>query len=175
MSSAELRSREVVRMLTNEHTKRQGYKITSVMTKEATMAFSTEREFRQRTFCGKLGHTVEKCSTKQKEHNREARRNGNNARGPKANQVQWQGYNSNGNKYDHNRVTFAISLECKLSTIRTMVGMWAIDSGATHHICYNKSKFEDLDERNEGEVLVAGGIKAQWSWDYRRKGGSEKR
>uniref|UniRef100_A0AAV1TJV3 Retrovirus-related Pol polyprotein from transposon TNT 1-94-like beta-barrel domain-containing protein n=1 Tax=Peronospora matthiolae TaxID=2874970 RepID=A0AAV1TJV3_9STRA len=97
MSSAELQSRDVVRVLTNEHIKRQGDKTTSVKTEEATKAFSTEREVRQCTFCGKLGHTVEK---------------------------------------------------------------WAIVSGATPHICYDKSKFEFLDERNEGEVLVADGNKA---------------
>ncbi|KAG2759151.1 hypothetical protein Pcac1_g28786 [Phytophthora cactorum] len=164
MSSAELRSQDVVKVLTNEHIKRQGEKTATatVKTENAAKAFNTDRESRQCTYCGKLGHTVDKCWTKQKDENRGPRRGGNgngNGRGRGANNIQWRN-DSDGYDYDYDRVAFAVSLECGISTGKNMSGMWAVDSGATHHICNDKAKFANLIERNEGELSVADGNKA---------------
>ncbi|CAI5717716.1 unnamed protein product [Peronospora destructor] len=121
-------------ILTNEHAKRQGEKMvstsTTVKAEDATKAFSIEREPYQCTYCGKVGHTVDRCWTKQ--------RNESN---------------------DYDRVTFAVSLECGISMKKDVSGMWAVDSGTTHHICHDKTKFANLAERDDGEILVADGNK----------------
>ena len=120
MSSAELQSRDVMKVLTNEHIKRQGEKTASAKTEEATKAFSTERKPRQCTYCGKLGHTADRCWTKQKDNNRGSRCGGNNGRGRGANNVQWRGDDD----YDHyDRVALATSLECGISTGKSMPRM----------------------------------------------------
>uniref|UniRef100_A0AAV1TG08 Integrase catalytic domain-containing protein n=1 Tax=Peronospora matthiolae TaxID=2874970 RepID=A0AAV1TG08_9STRA len=41
-----------------------------------------------------------------------------------------------------------------------MPGMWAVDSGAMHHICNDKAKFSSLNERDKGKLSVADGSQA---------------
>uniref|UniRef100_A0AAV1T878 Retrovirus-related Pol polyprotein from transposon TNT 1-94-like beta-barrel domain-containing protein n=1 Tax=Peronospora matthiolae TaxID=2874970 RepID=A0AAV1T878_9STRA len=163
-SSAELRSQDVVRVLTNEHIKRQRNTTTLVKTEEATKAFSTEREFRQCTFCGKLGHVVIKCWTKQREDDRGDRRSGNKGRA--IGLVDAEQIKSNGTATTATATTKTM-IEWRLlfrwnASFRQPRPWWKCGrfTAATHHIFNEKSKFEVLDERNEGDVLVADGNKA---------------
>uniref|UniRef100_A0AAV1VNU9 Uncharacterized protein n=1 Tax=Peronospora matthiolae TaxID=2874970 RepID=A0AAV1VNU9_9STRA len=94
MSSAELQTHDIEKVLMNENIKRQGEKKTSVNTEEASKTISTERESRQCTFWSKKEHTVDRCWTKQKKENRGAQRGGN-ARGRGVDRVQWQEYSNN--------------------------------------------------------------------------------
>ena len=55
---------------------------------------------------------------------------------------------------------FVVSLGCGVPANKDVSGIWAIDSGATHHICHDKFKFASLAEGNDGEILVDDGNKA---------------
>ncbi|KAG2965340.1 hypothetical protein PC120_g27242 [Phytophthora cactorum] len=138
MSSTELRSQDVVKVLTNEHIKRQGEKTATVKIENAAKAFNTDRESRQCKYCGR----------------------GGNGRERGANFTQWRNDDDDDDyDYGYDRVAFATSLECGISSGKNTSGMWTIDSGATHHICNDKSKFANLVEGHEGELSVADGNK----------------
>ncbi|KAG4217654.1 hypothetical protein PC116_g33866 [Phytophthora cactorum] len=116
MSSAELRSQDVVKVLTNEHIKRQGEKTATVKTENAVKAFNTDRESRQCTYCGKLGHTVDKCWTKQKDENR----------GPKTRR-QWQWPWTRGQQHPVEKRQRRLRLRLRSSGVRGFHGMWNFD------------------------------------------------
>ncbi|KAG6619102.1 Retrovirus-related Pol polyprotein from transposon TNT 1-94 [Phytophthora cinnamomi] len=52
-------------------------------------------------------------------------------------------------------------MECGVSRTNKFQGSWAIDSGATHHICNDKTKFVDIKVCDEGELTVANGNTAK--------------
>ncbi|KAF1322206.1 Integrase catalytic core protein, partial [Globisporangium splendens] len=151
MSNADLKTQDVIKVLTNEHVKRQGEKKT-VKTEDHAKAFNAENEPRVCSYCGKVGHSVDRCWTKNKQSGRKPIRNG----GKRANYVE-RDYD-----YDEPPLAFVVSMECGVSATREeMRGMWAIDSGATHHICNDKSKFCELDEGDHGDLVVANGNKSK--------------
>ena len=148
MSNAELKTQEVIKVLTNEHVKRMGDKKT-MKTEDHVKAFNAEKEPRVCSYCGKVGHSVDRCWSKNKQNGRKSNRFGGNKR---ANYVERDDFDDG--EYP---LAFVVSMECGVPSNNALQGMWAIDSGATHHICNDKSKFQVLDERNHGDLVVANG------------------
>uniref|UniRef100_A0AAV1TJI0 Retrovirus-related Pol polyprotein from transposon TNT 1-94-like beta-barrel domain-containing protein n=1 Tax=Peronospora matthiolae TaxID=2874970 RepID=A0AAV1TJI0_9STRA len=146
MSSAELRSQDVVRVLTNEHIKRQQNKTTLVKTEEATKAFSTS------------------VNSVNREDDRGDRRSGNKGRAiglVDAEQIKSNGTATTATANTTTMIEWRLLFRWNAS-FRQPRPWWECGrfTAATHHIFYEKSKFEVLDERNEGDVLVADGNKA---------------
>lgn len=155
MSNADLKTQEVIKVLTNEHVKRVGeMKTGSVKTEDHAKAFASEQDTRVCSYCGKTGHLVDRCWTKNKQDGRKT--NGGRFGGKRANHVQRDCYDDDGEA-----IAFAISMECGVPSTNAMNGLWAIDSGATHHICNDKSKFATLAEGDHGELVVANGSKTK--------------
>ncbi|KAG2758430.1 hypothetical protein Pcac1_g29433 [Phytophthora cactorum] len=67
--------------------------VKTVKNGERGQAFNTDRESRSQSYCGKVGHMIDKCWTKQKDENRGPRRGGNDQwQRPwtRANNIQWR-------------------------------------------------------------------------------------
>jgi hypothetical protein len=121
---------------------------------DAAKAFNAEQDRRVRSHCGKTGHLVDRCWTKNKQDGRENNRFG----AKRASQV---GRDRDYYDDDDSSFAFAVSMECGVASGSAKTGMWAIDSGATHHICNDASKFVTLDEGDHGDLVVANGTKTK--------------
>jgi hypothetical protein len=116
-------------------------------------AFVSEQDPRVCSFCGKTGHSVDRCWTKNKQDGRKPQ--GGRFGAKRANHVQRNYYD------DDDVIAFAVSLETSLAPDTSMIGKWAIDSGATHHVCNDHSMFANLAEGDHGELVVAEGTKTK--------------
>ncbi|KAF1778964.1 Zinc finger, CCHC-type [Phytophthora cactorum] len=148
---------DVVKVLTNEHIKRQGEKTATVKTENAAKAFNTDRESRQCTYCGKLGHTVDKCWTKQKDENRgqDAAATAVDA-GPTTSSGETTATDTTTTTIEW-RSRFPWNVEFRRARMCPGCGR---STAANAPFCNDKSKFANLIERNEGELSVADGNKA---------------
>uniref|UniRef100_A0AAV1T9R9 Uncharacterized protein n=1 Tax=Peronospora matthiolae TaxID=2874970 RepID=A0AAV1T9R9_9STRA len=161
MSSAELRSRDVVRVLTKEHIKRQGDKTTSVKTEDAAKAFSTEREPRQCAYCGKLGRTAGGAGPSRRTKIK-VELDAAAARLVDAEPTAFSGEPTTTTTTTTIEVAFASFVwRLDFRRARDMPG----DVGSrqrcnSSHISNDKAKFASLNEREEGELSVADGGKA---------------
>ncbi len=144
MSSAELKTQDVIKALTNEHVKRTADKASN-KSADDVKAFNAQKETRTCHVCGKVGHLAAKCWQKNGQRQQKGgQRSANNAN----------------LEDDFDALAFATSFECSKGADTSHDGRWAIDSGATHHICNDKTKFAQLDEANHGMLTVANGAHA---------------
>jgi hypothetical protein len=107
MSSSDLKTQDVIKVLNNEHVKRSGEKKT-VKTEDHAKAFNAENEPRVCSFCGKVGHTVDRCWSKNKQAGRKPNRMGGNG-GKRVNYVE--------RNYDYDDDEPRLLLSCRWSVV----------------------------------------------------------
>jgi len=138
ISDKELSTKEVIKALTHEHVKRNNTDDNGI----DQNAFNMSKEVLKCNYCGKLGHQESKCWKKNKGNKQKSR-----FQTRKVNMVSKEHYFAmHASEQDNN------SWDCR----------WAIDSGASHHICNNKDMFEDFKPKNGTEMMtVANGYKCK--------------
>ena len=148
-SNVKLRTQRVTQALTNEHVKCTSIAKESKSGNDAK-AFNTDSEVRKCNKCGRAGHLATKCWGIGAKKPGQKPKFGGGFR--KDNQVE--------RKQDHFAIAFATSMECGTSPTVPTAGKWAIESGATHHICNDLSAFDKLQKKEQGDLIVANGAKS---------------
>ena len=138
MNEREMHIQDIIRALTNEHVKRTASETNII--KDEMSAFNTGKDVQKCTYCGKDGHSENKCWSK---HGRPKRF------------MKHADYAMQDD--DNDFIAFATSLDNKSQDPSKYLR--AIDSGVTHHICQNKEQFTELTKIHGDQVIVANGNK----------------
>jgi len=155
MSDKTLKTQDVIKALTNEHIKQTANIKMENDTKRSSKAFNIQsNDGKYCTFCKRNGHTQSYCWQKRTKSN-------GKKKGKNVNQVYRKQSSSSDDECssedNNNAFSLAFAITANITNSKMHEWKWAIDSGASHHICKNKDQFKELDTTFNGNVVVANG------------------